>query len=215
MKKQLLALALLGLLAALFWPRSAVQKKQEEASHSSTTSSGERGVVSAPIRATSTKSPEPVPTVMAPVPDAERRIVSLSSPEQREGESDLDFRLRSSWLEGLHSFEQRALMTKEQREQLVATLADAQEQAVINWKEINRALADPNKEAYAPEGVLNTFDTLMNKELLATLRTFLTHEQMVAFRRTIRVPDALTSGLILPLEITRASSKTDALSVKQ
>ena len=92
-------------------------------------------------------------------------------------------------------------------------LADAQQEAVLGWQEMEaagkeiRGTKDADWSTVPPNRAVSES---MNTDLLARLRTFLTHEQMVSFRRTSMLPRALGYGSFMPLEFTVDSGAAGA-----
>lgn len=139
--------------------------------------------------------------------------VRLSSREQRPGERDDIYQTRLSWLDKFASFEKRGNLSAEQRAQLLSVLADLQEEAILSWEatargarevtpeERRRAANDPSYEAYPS---IPTLEKTLRRDLFEELRTFLTQEQYVSFRRTSRLSAALGYGRWLPLDIETA-----------
>ena len=142
-----------------------------------------------------------------------RRLVRLSSGERRAGETELTYETRSNWLANFRSFKQRAEMSDEQHELFMQVLADTQQEAVLGWQEMEAAGKEIRGTKDADWSTVPTIRSLsesMNADLLARLRTILTHKQMVSFRKTSMLPRALGYGLFKPLEFTVDSEPAGA-----
>lgn len=209
MRRIISIVVVVGLLSAVFlwWQRG---EQVDPASSEASLSEGSTLATAMPIRATS-------PTVaraalQTPAPDRAveaRRVVHFSSRDRRSDESDLQFQNRIDWLDGFLDFEKRANLTPMQREQLISVLADAQQHAVLGWNERNAAIRDPRRAYGDFEGVpkLASMNKSMRLELLPKLREFLTHEQMVSFRRSRGLTDPFGTARTQPLEIAFESDE--------
>jgi predicted transcriptional regulator len=195
---------------------STVAPSEAKAAGSSSFSSGQR-----PTLAPEAKQLPHPPSRAATAPEErlpQRIGVRISEREQRQEESDDQYRRRLSWLDKFASFEERANLSADQRERLLNLLADKQEEAILSWEatargareatleDLERAAKDPSFEAYPS---ILSLENSLRRDLWVELRSILTTKQIVSFRRTSRLNSVMGYGRWLPLEIeTRQASDT-------
>ena len=144
--------------------------------------------------------------------------VQLSSKEQREGEPDQIYKSRLHWLEKWESFKRRGNLSERQHARLLQLIASKQEEAAMAWEmsfqAVGEATLDELEQAAddvenAPFPTMMHLDREMQKDLWAELKTFLTKEQFVSYRRTSRLNSPFGWGRWKPVDIEMTSSESE------